>query len=64
MRGNSNSTRKGCSGNPGVKAEPLTNPPGRKDWLSGVLTTPHGVIETPTFVPVCTKATVKAVLPE
>ncbi len=31
---------------------------------AGVLTTPHGVIETPAFVPVGTKATVKAVLPE
>lgn len=31
---------------------------------SGVITTPHGVIRTPAFVPVGTKATVKAVLPE
>lgn len=31
---------------------------------AGVLTTPHGVINTPAFVPVATKATVKAVLPE
>jgi queuine tRNA-ribosyltransferase len=31
---------------------------------SGVLTTPHGVIRTPAFVAVGTKATVKAVLPE
>ncbi|MGO1408106.1 MAG: tRNA guanosine(34) transglycosylase Tgt [Brachybacterium sp.] len=31
---------------------------------AGVITTPHGQIATPAFVPVGTKATVKAVLPE
>lgn len=31
---------------------------------TGTLTTPHGVVRTPAFVPVGTKATVKAVLPE
>ncbi len=31
---------------------------------SGVLSTPHGDVRTPAFVPVGTKATVKAVLPE
>ena len=31
---------------------------------SGVITTPHGTIRTPAFVPVGTRATVKAVLPE
>ncbi|HYF29023.1 MAG TPA: tRNA guanosine(34) transglycosylase Tgt [Candidatus Paceibacterota bacterium] len=31
---------------------------------TGVLTTPHGVIETPAFVPVATKANVKGILPE
>ena len=31
---------------------------------TGVLTTPHGDIHTPAFIPVGTKATVKAVLPE
>ena len=31
---------------------------------SGTLTTPHGTIRTPAFVPVGTKASVKAVLPE
>lgn len=31
---------------------------------SGVITTPHGQIQTPAFIPVGTKATVKAVLPE
>lgn len=30
----------------------------------GAITTPHGVIHTPAFIPVGTKATVKAVLPE
>ena len=30
---------------------------------AGLLTTPHGVVETPCFMPVGTKATVKAVLP-
>ncbi len=31
---------------------------------AGILTTPHGRVSTPAFVPVATKATVKAVLPE
>ena len=31
---------------------------------TGVITTPHGQIQTPAFTPVGTKATVKAVLPE
>ena len=31
---------------------------------TGVITTPHGEIQTPAFIPVGTKATVKAVLPE
>ncbi|WP_129661191.1 tRNA guanosine(34) transglycosylase Tgt [Rothia uropygialis] len=31
---------------------------------TGVITTPHGRIQTPAFIPVGTKATVKAVLPE
>ena len=30
----------------------------------GTITTPHGAIQTPAFIPVGTKATVKAVLPE
>ena len=37
--------------------------PGRRG-RAGVLTTPHGSIDTPAFVAVGTKATVKAVLPE
>lgn len=31
---------------------------------TGIITTPHGTIRTPAFIPVGTKATVKAVLPE
>ena len=31
---------------------------------TGVITTPHGQIQTPAFIPVGTKATLKAVLPE
>lgn len=31
---------------------------------TGIITTPHGPIRTPAFIPVGTKATVKAVLPE
>lgn len=31
---------------------------------AGVVTTPHGVINTPAFIPVGTRATVKAVLPQ
>ena len=36
----------------------------KKLGRAGLLTTPHGVIETPAFVTVGTKATVKAVTPE
>lgn len=35
-----------------------------KKARTGTLTTPHGVIKTPAFVPVGTKASVKGVLPE
>ncbi len=38
----------------------LPDAPGR----TGTITTPHGQIQTPAFIPVGTKATVKAVLPE
>ena len=31
---------------------------------SGVITTPHGQIKTPAFIPVGTEATLKSVLPE
>ena len=43
--------------------EPGTSLPGRLG-RTGVISTPHGVIETPAFIAVGTKATVKAVLPE
>lgn len=42
-----------------VQAE-LKNGRGR----AGLFTTPHGTIETPTFIPVATKATVKSLTPE
>ncbi len=31
---------------------------------TGEISTPHGVIKTPAFIPVGTKATVKSVLPD
>ena len=40
-----------------------TTLPGRLG-RSGVIKTPHGVINTPAFIPVGTRATLKAVLPE
>lgn len=43
--------------------EPIATLPGSRG-RSGAITTPHGVIRTPAFVAVGTKATVKAVLPE
>jgi queuine tRNA-ribosyltransferase len=36
----------------------------RSGARAGLLTTPHGVIETPAFVPVGTKADVKGIMPE
>jgi len=41
-----------------------TSPGNGAQARSGRITTPHGVIETPCFIPVGTKATVKSVLPE
>lgn len=38
--------------------------PGSRHGRAGVIATPHGPIHTPAFIPVGTKATVKAVLPE
>ncbi|WP_082908434.1 tRNA guanosine(34) transglycosylase Tgt [Dietzia timorensis] len=38
--------------------------PGTAGGRSGVIMTPHGAIETPAFIPVGTKATVKTLLPE
>ncbi|MDO5671536.1 MAG: tRNA guanosine(34) transglycosylase Tgt [Actinomycetaceae bacterium] len=43
-------------------SKPLEAGPGL--GRSGVIHTPHGSIETPAFIPVGTKATVKSVLPE
>ena len=43
--------------------EPIASLPGSRG-RSGVISTPHGTIRTPSFVAVGTKATVKAVLPE
>ncbi|NUL44342.1 tRNA guanosine(34) transglycosylase Tgt [Cellulosimicrobium funkei] len=43
----------------------LTGPDGRpRPGRTGTITTPHGTIQTPAFIPVATQATVKAVLPE
>ena len=47
----------------GFTFEPITGLPGRMG-RTGVITTPHGLIRTPAFIAVGTKATVKAVLPE
>lgn len=42
----------------------VTGPDGRPLGRAGVINTPHGEIRTPAFIPVGTKATVKAMLPE
>lgn len=43
----------------------LTGPDGSpRLGRTGTITTPHGQIQTPAFIPVATQATVKAVLPE
>ena len=47
----------------GFAFTPGTQLPGRRG-RTGVITTPHGEINTPAFIAVGTKATVKAVLPE
>lgn len=51
-----------------VAQPPRTDPHGDPEppWLgrTGEITTPHGTIRTPAFIPVATAATVKAVLPE
>ena len=41
----------------------LYNEPG-KHGRTGVIHTPHGDIQTPAFIPVATKATVKTLTPE
>jgi queuine tRNA-ribosyltransferase len=49
-----------------VPAAPFSFTPGVRRGLArtGVIATPHGPIRTPAFIPVGTKATVKALLPE
>jgi queuine tRNA-ribosyltransferase len=42
----------------------LESPDGKSLGRAGTIETPHGVIRTPAFTPVGTKATVKSVLPE
>ncbi|WP_413542834.1 tRNA guanosine(34) transglycosylase Tgt [Citricoccus nitrophenolicus] len=43
----------------------LTGPDGQpRHGRAGTITTPHGTIQTPGFIPVATQASVKAVLPE
>ena len=42
----------------------ITKSDSGSDARAGVLTTPHGTVNTPAFIPVGTKATVKSVLPE
>ncbi|HEY5821068.1 MAG TPA: tRNA guanosine(34) transglycosylase Tgt [Propionibacteriaceae bacterium] len=48
---------------PGFAFTPRTSLPGRAG-RTGTIQTPHGTIQTPAFIAVGTKATVKAVLPE
>jgi queuine tRNA-ribosyltransferase len=42
----------------------ITHAPENSLARAGILSTPHGQIQTPAFIPVGTKATVKSVLPE
>jgi len=42
----------------------ISHAPEKSLARAGTISTPHGDIETPAFIPVGTKATVKAVLPE
>lgn len=51
------------SNSPGFRFEQRTQIPGQLG-RTGVISTPHGTIETPAFIAVGTKATVKSVLPE
>lgn len=47
-----------------ARSNTAVNAAGRPLGRAGVLTTAHGVIRTPAFIPVGTLATVKGVLPE
>ena len=42
----------------------ITSAPANSLARVGIITTPHGQVKTPAFIPVGTKATVKSVLPE
>jgi queuine tRNA-ribosyltransferase len=42
----------------------ITKSDSESDARAGVISTPHGIVNTPAFIPVGTKATVKSVLPE
>jgi len=48
----------------GFSFEIVSNPESNSSARAGTITTPHGQIETPAFIPVGTKATVKSVMPE
>lgn len=48
----------------GFTFEIVSNPESNSSARAGTIETPHGQIETPAFIPVGTKATVKSVMPE
>lgn len=48
----------------GFTFEIVSNPKSNSSARAGTIETPHGQIETPAFIPVGTKATVKSVMPE
>jgi len=48
----------------GFTFEIVSNPESNSSARAGTIATPHGRIETPAFIPVGTKATVKSVMPE
>ncbi len=50
--------------NSGFSFEIASNPERSSAGRAGTITTPHGEIQTPAFIPVGTKATVKSVAPE
>lgn len=48
----------------GFSFEILSSPESSSSARAGTITTPHGQVATPAFIPVGTKATVKSVMPE
>ena len=50
--------------NTGFAFEIVSNPEASSSARAGTITTPHGQVATPAFIPVGTKATVKSVMPE